>query len=308
MKCPKCGYLGFEDVERCRNCGYEFALIHTPQPEALPELPLRPKGGEALPSADLDLTTDPPVGSVPQAPWQLSPDIERPITTTPAGTSQTELPLFRPSHADDTPLITKPSPPRPPLSVRRATADAPRVRPEPRRAPLFDLPNGSAEAAASAADALTERLRRDEALPSNDEPRTAGLGARLGAAFLDVTILTVVDVVVVYFTLQICGLTPDELAVLPKAPLLAFLLVQNGGYLVAFTLGGQTIGKIAAGIRVVSSEPDAPLDLGRAVLRTMVWVALALPAGLGFLTAVFSPDHRGLHDRFAGTRVVRAVS
>ena len=31
-----------------------------------------------------------------------------------------------------------------------------------------------------------------------------------------------------------------------------------------------------------------------------------IPAGLGFLTALFSRDHRGLHDRFAGTRVVRA--
>ena len=26
MKCPKCGYLGFEDMERCRNCGYDFSL------------------------------------------------------------------------------------------------------------------------------------------------------------------------------------------------------------------------------------------------------------------------------------------
>ena len=29
MKCPKCGYLGFEHVDRCRNCGYEFALTTT---------------------------------------------------------------------------------------------------------------------------------------------------------------------------------------------------------------------------------------------------------------------------------------
>jgi uncharacterized RDD family membrane protein YckC len=51
--------------------------------------------------------------------------------------------------------------------------------------------------------------------------------------------------------------------------------VQNGGYLVAFTAGGQTLGKMAAGIRV---------------------------------TALFSRDRRGLHDRCAGTRVVRAIA
>jgi uncharacterized protein (DUF983 family) len=34
MKCPKCGYLGFEQVDRCRNCGYDFSLAPaTPGPE-----------------------------------------------------------------------------------------------------------------------------------------------------------------------------------------------------------------------------------------------------------------------------------
>ena len=34
-------------------------------------------------------------------------------------------------------------------------------------------------------------------------------------------------------------------------------------------------------------------------------LTLAVPAGLGFLPTLFSRDRRGLHDRFAGTRVVR---
>src|SRR3954454_21568664 len=29
MKCPKCGYLGFERVDRCRNCQYDFSLSST---------------------------------------------------------------------------------------------------------------------------------------------------------------------------------------------------------------------------------------------------------------------------------------
>jgi uncharacterized RDD family membrane protein YckC len=96
------------------------------------------------------------------------------------------------------------------------------------------------------------------------------------------------------------------LRILPKMPLAAFLLVQNGGYLVVFTAGGQTLGKMAAGIKVVSDGSGSPLDLGHAVLRTLVWSVLAVPAGLGFLTAFFGSHHRGLHDRLAGTRVVRA--
>ena len=33
MKCPKCGYLGFQQVDRCRNCGYDFSLVAAPAPE-----------------------------------------------------------------------------------------------------------------------------------------------------------------------------------------------------------------------------------------------------------------------------------
>src|SRR3954463_16413475 len=34
MKCPKCSYLGFERVDRCRNCGYDFSLSNqVPAPD-----------------------------------------------------------------------------------------------------------------------------------------------------------------------------------------------------------------------------------------------------------------------------------
>ena len=147
------------------------------------------------------------------------------------------------------------------------------------------------------------RAARD--LDADPSVAPAGLGARLAAVVVDVLILAVIDAVVIYFTLQICGVTIDEFGILPKGPLLAFLFVQNGGYLVAFTAGGQTLGKMAAGIRVVPAEPGLSLDLGHAFLRELMWLVLAIPVGLGFLPALFSPDRRGLHDRFAGTRVVR---
>ena len=62
---------------------------------------------------------------------------------------------------------------------------------------------------------------------------------------------------------------------------------------------------MAMGLKVVSAASDAQPDFGSAMLRTLLWVLLAVPAGLGFISACFG-DHRGLHDRFAGTRVVRA--
>ncbi len=154
------------------------------------------------------------------------------------------------------------------------------------------------------------RAQAEEWRPERDspvEPEPAALSARFAAGAIDLAILAGIDAAVIYFTIQICGLTFQDFSILPKGPLLAFLLVQNGGYLVAFTAGGQTLGKMAAGIKVVPARADAPLDLSRSIVRTLVWIVLAIPAGLGFLSALFSRDRRGLHDRFAGTRVVRAT-
>lgn len=356
MKCPKCGYLGFERADRCRNCGHDFSLTES---SALPELPIRTGEPTIAPLEDLALA-DAPI----RRHARPGPDL--------AG----ELPLFGPSAGaasyagagaanlpalDDAPLVRRPVAPRPPLAVRRPTPELPRRRPESPRLQSLDLdltpapaappgktssearassPRGSSETAApssSGADPSTSRqpggpvadaaslplttgpislgLGADRALldRASVEPRApdaiaAGLFARSIAAVIDIVILAGVDAVVVYFTMQICGLTVQELTILPKAPLIAFLTVQNGGYLVAFTVGGQTLGKMVARIKVVAAESRSRLDPGRALLRTLMWAVLALPAGLGFLTALLSADRRGLHDRLAGTRVVRALA
>jgi uncharacterized RDD family membrane protein YckC len=281
MKCPKCGYLGFERVDRCRNCGYDFSFSQHSAPEA--DLPIRAESDpdEGAQAADLSLSA--PVASTQSA---LTP----------------VLPLFGDPIADDVPLITRPSPPRPPLAVRRATPELPRFKADTARAPMLDLDSDFASPSPPGA-------WRERTVPVHEASaaESASLFARLCAVVLDLSILAIVDLIVVYFTVQICGLTAQDLGVLPKGPLIAFLLVQNVGYLVAFTAGGQTLGKMAAGIRVVTDDADSQLDLGRAVVRTIVWFVLAIPAGLGFASALFSHDHRGLHDRFSGTRVVRAA-
>jgi len=34
MKCPKCGYVGFEVRDRCRHCGYDFSFVPLPSAES----------------------------------------------------------------------------------------------------------------------------------------------------------------------------------------------------------------------------------------------------------------------------------
>jgi uncharacterized RDD family membrane protein YckC len=306
MKCPKCGYLGFERADRCRNCGYDFSLSAAPADRFDPELRIRsePAGIDPLPPlSEVALLRDRPAPE--EQPAAVMPQ-GRSAATRP-GRTPPDLPLFSSRVPDDEPLITKPSPPRPPLAVRRATPEIRRARTEQPRVPSLDPRLDLADISGRSDDALESAARGLPRLADDrDDTRDAAVAARFVAVVIDLLILAAIDAVVIYFTLQICGITVDELAILPKVPLIAFLLVQNGGYLVAFTAGGQTLGKMAVDIRVVAADSDGTLDLGRASLRTLLWVLLAVPAGLGFLTTVFSRDRRGLHDRFAGTRVVRA--
>jgi uncharacterized RDD family membrane protein YckC len=310
VKCPKCGYLGFEDMERCRNCGYDFSLTLS---AFLPELPLRGDVRKMSPLDDLSLV-DAAAAPVAAAASRsdLTPRADRVLGASSASRASApsgELPLFGGPAIDDEPLIKRPSPPRPPLAVRRATPDLPRVRGEQPRPQALDLSLDLGDDSTESTDEIFTPAARatvekwPAARPERAEP--AAVGMRLVAVLIDLAILAVVDLIVVYFTLQICGIALDDLALVPIGPLVAFLLVQNGGYLIAFTAGGQTLGKMATGIRVVATESAGALDLGRATTRTLVWLVLAAPVGLGFLT-LFSRDHRGLHDRFAGTRVVRA--
>src|SRR5262249_1619440 len=124
-----------------------------------------------------------------------------------------------------------------------------------------------------------------------EQPRTASIIARFIAVVIDLVVLAAIDATVIYFTLRISCLALEGFSILPKGPLVAYLLLLNAGYFAAFTAGGQTLGKMTTGIRVVGTESFGTLDAGQAVTRTLVWMLLAVPAGLGFLT-LFSPERR----------------
>jgi len=317
MKCPKCGYLGFEQVESCRNCGYEFSLSRSvPEPDA--ELPLRIDSRSEVAIDDLPLPISGSQTDLDRLIGLPEAASEAPAPIAVADAEDIELPLFTSATPDDEPMIKTPSSPRAPLAVRRVMPDATRpAREHPRMQSLAFDPDDAFEGRPD--DSRSDRRLQPgsaEVLQRESEPfdgtarietaggRPAGLFARLAAVVIDLVLLAAIDIVAIYFTIEICGLTLLDVGVLPKGPLLAFLLIQNGGYLVAFTAGGQTIGKMSTGIRVVSASPDTSLDLGHALLREMLWLVLAIPAGLGFLSALSNPDRRGFHDRFAGTRVV----
>jgi uncharacterized RDD family membrane protein YckC len=273
MKCPKCDYLGFETGDRCKNCGYDFSLMTTAAP-------------------DFDLRLRDETASVPPA-------------------SEPALPLFATSDLpDDEPLIKLPAAPRAPLSVRR-TPDTPRLRAlsRPRQAPepTFEFQEDETPEPVAAQPRRHDDARDDE--PAVRTPRVARPAAdselvpRVTAALIDHAILLAIDVTVLYFTLKMAALTLVDWRAVPLLPLVTFLVLVKLSYFSMFTAaGGQTIGKMGSGIRVVG-EDGARVDIVQAVRRSLAGIISCVTLGLAFLPALLG-DGRALHDRFARTRVV----
>jgi len=82
-----------------------------------------------------------------------------------------------------------------------------------------------------------------------------------------------------------------------------FSSIIGAGYSIVFHwLWGQTLGKMALQIRVVSMD-GGPLSFGQSVGRYFATFLSALILGIGFIMAGVRPDKRALHDLLAGTRV-----
>lgn len=130
--------------------------------------------------------------------------------------------------------------------------------------------------------------------------------ARLLSVAIDGALIVGIDASVVYLTAKIANV-PLDVASLPLAPLATFLLGLNIAYLAVFTAnGGQTLGKMAAGLRVEGT--DGPVSFGDASVRVVIAIVGGLAAGTGFLPALWRQDRRAVHDQVAHTRVVKVLA
>jgi uncharacterized RDD family membrane protein YckC len=68
-------------------------------------------------------------------------------------------------------------------------------------------------------------------------------------------------------------------------------------------ISGQTPGMRLMGIRLISYRGTPP-GPARGLLRLVALAVSLLPAGLGWLWALFDREHRALHDHLAGTYVI----
>ncbi len=118
--------------------------------------------------------------------------------------------------------------------------------------------------------------------------RYAGFWVRVGAAMLDVLIV---------------GVACDLLG-LDKATGVLLILYQA---VLIGTWNGQTLGKRACGIKVISTDGHHP-TLGQAFGRALAKILNVFTLMIGYLMIPFDQQKRGLHDRIAHTVAVHAIA
>ncbi len=145
----------------------------------------------------------------------------------------------------------------------------------------------------------------------------AGFWMRLGAHLIDGIILGIIGWIIGYI-IRLVGygvLTGKEEIgfALSTAeggaefPILLSLIgcVIGVVYCVAFwTWRGQTPGKIALGIKIIRTD-GSPIDLGRSILRYIGYIISSFILMIGYLWIAFDPRKQGIHDKIAGTYVIR---
>lgn len=270
----------------------ELVPVAVPEPEPIPA----PKAPAPFIPAEARTEARPGVVSEPgPQPVRRPAPARAPHTTT-------ELPLFVKSIPQE---VEVPPAPRP-LSVRRPVEPSKTSRTERRVGPIDrDLLDDLRRLEREEHERNMGRAQRRSPVPA--DPDAVPIAQRLGAAALDGLLLGGIGAFVLWATLRLTAATPADLGVSALLPLGVFLAAVGVSYLLMFTAaGGQTVGKMLLGIRVVCSGGDEEgLSLSQAAWRAVLAPLSIAVLGLGWIPALFG-NGLALHDRLAHTRVVRA--
>lgn len=120
----------------------------------------------------------------------------------------------------------------------------------------------------------------------------AGFWIRFAGALIDGILLAIVSV-------------PLQIA-LPPALYYAIVLPLGIAYYVLLEGGpkGQTVGKMAVGIRVYDLASGGPIGYARAFIRYVGRYVSAVVVLLGYFWMLWDPEKQTWHDKFAGSVVV----
>ena len=271
MKCPVCGYVSFDDLEKCKKCGGPLLSLEREQPEEKESL-LQ----EELFSLRLDEEL-PPEGEMVSS--QKMDEEE--VAPSPSG-------------EDDDLFLSDQEPPA------TVTASAEPLSTE--ESPLPPFPAGEPLSVIDDESEIPEDLWVEEG---------AGFLARLQALAIDLAILggvLVLFLVAAGLVLSTSGYgwtrlkTPEGVAALFLPFYLLSLLLSLSYFTFFLGWSGRTPGKALFNLDVRRTD-GGEMTYTRGFLRGVGYLVSLTFVGLGFLWILFDERKRGWHDYLSGTWV-----
>jgi pSer/pThr/pTyr-binding forkhead associated (FHA) protein/uncharacterized RDD family membrane protein YckC len=327
--CTSCGTAVLLPARFCNACGQVLkdspargsAEAESTQPPDIPEgpagdgAPARSAGAEAQDARSQSSAA--PDGAEAGSVHAVAPEAPEPEAAAPADPAP---PTADPASSQ----VEAPSPSRLPRALPdggpgRSSALAEMARPSvtpaarPAPAPALVGPRPAPAIVRARPDAGARAEPRPS--PPAPVPAAAGFGRRAAAGLLDALLVLSGQVLlaspVLYYWYENWWSNPPTTAtdvafwpILVSLTLGPVVLALGAVYYVYhWGVKGATPGKRLLGLAVVAEDGSAPIGLSRAAVRVLGYLLSSLTLGIGFLMIAFGGS--GLHDRLAGTRVVR---
>lgn len=138
----------------------------------------------------------------------------------------------------------------------------------------------------------------------------AGFAVRLVAYLIDVGILLLLMLVPLVIMMVLIMRSPDDpspVSMMINAACFILISVISIGYQLYFVgAKGATPGKKIMKLKVTLPDGTFPIGYGKAFLRMIGYAVSGMICYIGFLMIAFDKEqHRGLHDKIAGTVVIK---
>jgi uncharacterized RDD family membrane protein YckC len=318
LNCPTCGADYRKGDQFCRQCGSSVA------PSLPPKAICSSCGTAVLLPARFCTACGGPIAAGPGADPERS---EAGAAVSAVAAQGDPAPASRPPMSPSASVAPSdpegaPGPvaePRPvDIRIKRAVAPPePSMRPAPSQPPREIVARPPAPpVAAAVAPPRPERARIPDRPRERPEAtilsEPASAGRRLVAALVDHVIVALVQGAVLapvlwYWWSRPISAEPANVPVAPIALSLALVplaIILGGVYFVhGWGVRGGTPGKRLMGIAVEERDGSFPIGPSRATARLLGYVLSGALLGIGYVMVLFGG--LGLHDRVAGTRVVR---
>lgn len=142
--------------------------------------------------------------------------------------------------------------------------------------------------------------------PTSQAVQVIGFGRRFVAYLIDLILLSVIGLGLGVGFVGAVRAWAEARAASTSVILLAqclTVLIPVAYFVVFWATTGQTPGKMAMGIKVISTD-GSPLSWGKALLRYLGYIISGLVLYIGFIWVAFDAKRQGWHDKIAGTYVV----